>query len=136
MKITGKLPPNIGFSNPEYRFLSFMACDFKITATDTCISHHNLPQDYTIYVPDINAAAILEDGTPILIIDVDDMMRSIDNFLNNKRLKHVGGRGISDKKKSRKRILVCDCRYGCCGIVPVSFDRMWRVLRHPRCVQT
>lgn len=53
MKITGKLPKNIGFSNPEYRFLSFMACDFKTTATDECISHHNLPQEpqyYTIYV--------------------------------------------------------------------------------------
>lgn len=53
MKITGKLPPNIGFSNPEYRFLSFMACDFKTTATDECISHHDLPQEpqyYTIYV--------------------------------------------------------------------------------------
>ena len=41
-------------------------------------------------VPDISAAALMEDGSPILIIDVEDMVRSIDNLLVGRRLRKVG----------------------------------------------
>jgi two-component system sensor histidine kinase and response regulator WspE len=60
-------------------------------------------------VPDLNAAAILEDGTPVIIFDVEDLVRSIDNFLNNRRLRHVGGPGSGKKiQAGPKKILVCD----------------------------
>ena len=29
---------------------------------------------------DISAAALMEDGAPVLIVDVDDMVRSIENW--------------------------------------------------------
>ncbi len=41
-------------------------------------------------VPDINATALLEDGSPVLLIDVEDMVRSIDNLLNGGWLQRVG----------------------------------------------
>ncbi len=59
-------------------------------------------------VSDISSASVLEDGSPVLILDIDDMVRSIDSILNGGRLL-----GISDSKGSgpvsaRKRILVVD----------------------------
>ncbi len=39
-------------------------------------------------VPDISAGAFMEDGSPILIVDVEDMVRSIDTILS-------GGASIS-----------------------------------------
>ncbi len=58
-------------------------------------------------VPNISAGAILEDGTPVLILDVDDLVRSIDNILNLGRLKKVGVyRELRETK--RKHILVVD----------------------------
>ena len=40
-------------------------------------------------VPDISTAALLEDGSPILIIDVEDMVHSVDNLLGGRRLRQV-----------------------------------------------
>jgi len=58
-------------------------------------------------VPNISAGAVLEDGSPVLILDVDDLVRSIDNLLNLGRLKKVGGyRGLKEAQK--KHILVVD----------------------------
>lgn len=58
-------------------------------------------------IPNISAGAILEDGSPVLILDVDDLVRSIDNLLTHGRLNKVG-----DRKElaegSKKRILVVD----------------------------
>jgi two-component system sensor histidine kinase and response regulator WspE len=58
-------------------------------------------------VPNLSAGAILEDGSPVLILDVDDLVRSIDNLLTRGRLQKVGRReqraGVS-----RKRVLVVD----------------------------
>jgi two-component system sensor histidine kinase and response regulator WspE len=57
-------------------------------------------------VRDITATALMGDGSPILIIDVSDLVRSIDNILNSRRLKKVDqGTEIADKQKS---ILVVD----------------------------
>jgi two-component system, chemotaxis family, sensor histidine kinase and response regulator WspE len=59
-------------------------------------------------VPNISAAALMEDGPPILIIDVEDMVRSIDKLLTGNKLDKVSE--YEDKKaiKVRKRILVVD----------------------------
>ncbi len=57
---------------------------------------------------DISAAAILEDGTPVLIVDVEDMVRSIDNLISGNRLKRIDNFEESDIGRRLKRILVAD----------------------------
>ena len=60
-------------------------------------------------VPDILASSILEDGSPILILDVEDVVHSIENLLSGKHLtqsahlKQKGGQEII-----QKRILVVE----------------------------
>jgi two-component system sensor histidine kinase and response regulator WspE len=58
-------------------------------------------------VPNISAGALLEDGTPTLIFDVDDLVRTIDNRLAQGRLKKVGDR-VHHRDEVRKRVLVVD----------------------------
>jgi len=58
-------------------------------------------------VPNISAAAILEDGVPVLILDTDDLVRSIDNLLTYKRPKRVG-QAVAEAETVGKRILVVD----------------------------
>lgn len=52
------------------------------------------------------AAAVLKDGAPVLIMDVDDLVRSIHNLLNQGKLDKIG----PDRSAvtARKRILVVD----------------------------
>lgn len=59
-------------------------------------------------VPDINATALLEDGSPVLLIDVEDMVRSIDNLLNGGWLQRVGLGAKKHAEQKRKRVLVVD----------------------------
>ncbi len=59
-------------------------------------------------VPDISAAALMEDGSPILIVDVEDMVRSVDNLLFGRRLRRVGRAVSAIAGPTRKRILVVD----------------------------
>lgn len=59
-------------------------------------------------VKDINAATILENGDPCLIIDVDDLLRSIDILIAGGRLDKIRREGETSKKKASKRILVVD----------------------------
>ncbi|HNQ63425.1 MAG TPA: hybrid sensor histidine kinase/response regulator [Syntrophorhabdaceae bacterium] len=58
-------------------------------------------------IPNVSAGAILEDGSPVLILDVDDLVRSIDNLLTHGRLHKVGERNQVSEGK-RKRVLVVD----------------------------
>lgn len=52
------------------------------------------------------AAAVLKDGAPVLIMDVDDLVRSIHNLLDREKLGKIGaGRSAA---AARKRILVVD----------------------------
>ena len=37
-------------------------------------------------VPNINSSSVLENGWPVLIVDVEDLIRSIDNLLSGRRL--------------------------------------------------
>ena len=59
-------------------------------------------------IKDIGSGAILEDGSPILIIDVDDVFRSMDQLISGNRLRRIGKLDDSDMKKKIKRILVAD----------------------------
>lgn len=62
-------------------------------------------------VPDIAAAAVMLDGSPVLILDVEDLVRSIDNLLTGKeRLHKIGDAGGEDSPdvKGKKRVLVVD----------------------------
>lgn len=57
-------------------------------------------------VPNLSAAAILDDGTPVLIADVEDLIRSMDHLIQARSLKR------SERTKTavaaRKRVLVVD----------------------------
>ena len=59
-------------------------------------------------VKDISSAAILESGDPCLIIDVDDLLRSVDILIAGGRLDKIRRDSDSQKKKATKRILVVD----------------------------
>ena len=59
-------------------------------------------------VPDINSASLLENGDPVLIIDVEDLVRSIDALLTGRRLKRVESALSPEQPRRRKRILVVD----------------------------
>jgi len=58
-------------------------------------------------VSDISSAAVMEDGTPVLIIDVNDMINSINKILSRKTMEHVVVKKLG-KIIKRKRILVVD----------------------------
>jgi two-component system sensor histidine kinase and response regulator WspE len=59
-------------------------------------------------VPNINAAAILDDGSPVLIVDLDDLRRSIDKLLRSARLQRPGEERVRTLAKRAKRVLVAD----------------------------
>jgi two-component system sensor histidine kinase and response regulator WspE len=58
-------------------------------------------------VKDISAGALLDDGTPLLIVDVEDLLRSVERLVSTGRLAQVR---YDDGKESatRKRVLVVD----------------------------
>jgi two-component system, chemotaxis family, sensor histidine kinase and response regulator WspE len=60
-------------------------------------------------VPDISAVAVMLDGSPVLIFDVEDMLRSVDKMMNKQRFRYVQ-EAVPEKKPkaSQKRILVVD----------------------------
>jgi two-component system sensor histidine kinase and response regulator WspE len=58
-------------------------------------------------VPNVSAGAVMEDGTPILILDVDDLVRSIANLLTHGKLARVGT-GAQGPAAARKHVLVVD----------------------------
>ena len=59
-------------------------------------------------VSDISSASVLEDGTPVLILDIDDMVRSIDSILNGGRLQGISDSAAAGPVSARKRVLVVD----------------------------
>ncbi len=59
-------------------------------------------------VKDISAASILENGDPCLIVDVDDMLRSIDILVAGGRLDRVQEALSQAHSSAAKRILVVD----------------------------
>lgn len=59
-------------------------------------------------VSDISAGALLEDGSPVLIIDVDDMIRSIDKLLSGGHLGRLKYIEPKEGERPPKRILIVD----------------------------
>lgn len=68
-----------------------------------------LPLDHRLgKVQDISAGALLDDGSAVLIVDVEDMLRSVDKLLNTGRLERIDRRHRQAAELTRKRILVVD----------------------------
>ncbi|MDO7899265.1 hybrid sensor histidine kinase/response regulator [Pseudomonas citrulli] len=57
-------------------------------------------------VQDISAGALLDDGSVVLIVDVEDVLRSVDKLLDSGRLERIARQ--SQTQAARKRILVVD----------------------------
>src|SRR6202011_5206928 len=59
-------------------------------------------------IKDIAAGALLENGSPVLIVDIEDMLRSVDKLVSAGTISKVRrGAGTATAKK-RKRVLVID----------------------------
>ncbi len=58
-------------------------------------------------VKDISVAALLDDGSPTLIVDVDDLARSIAKLISKGRVDKVSGENEAEDKVN-KRVLVVD----------------------------
>jgi len=59
-------------------------------------------------IQDISAGALLDDGSVVLIVDVEDMLRSVDKLLDTGRLERIARQGNQAAEAARKRILVVD----------------------------
>jgi two-component system, chemotaxis family, sensor histidine kinase and response regulator WspE len=59
-------------------------------------------------IKDISSGAILDDGSPVLIIDVEDLIRSVEKSIETGTLTHVQVAGSTEKQKKPKRVLVVD----------------------------
>ena len=59
-------------------------------------------------VQDISAGALLDDGSVVLIVDVEDMLRSVDKLLNTGRLERIARHSQHVAQVARKRVLVVD----------------------------
>jgi len=57
-------------------------------------------------IPDISAGALMEDGSPVLVIDIEHLVHSIDNLLSGKQW--IKGVCSSREETTKKRILVVD----------------------------
>lgn len=59
-------------------------------------------------IQDISAGALLDDGSVVLIVDVEDMLRSVEKLLNTGRLERIARHSQQAAQVARKRILVVD----------------------------
>lgn len=59
-------------------------------------------------VPNAGGAAVMEDGSPVLVIDVEDLVRSIDNMLSGGRVVMIERAKLQAEETVRRRILVVD----------------------------
>ncbi len=82
---------------------------------DRCLGERELvvrPLDPRLgKVPDISAAALMGDGSLVLIVDVSDLIRSMNNLLSSDRLVNVSPSPSADDsqpKRDPKRVLVVD----------------------------
>jgi two-component system sensor histidine kinase and response regulator WspE len=60
------------------------------------------------HVPNVQAAAILDDGSPILIVDLDDLRTSIERLLKSGKLLRTDQFAASTPASGPRRILVVD----------------------------
>jgi two-component system sensor histidine kinase and response regulator WspE len=59
-------------------------------------------------VPNINSSSVLENGWPVLIVDVEDLIRSIDNLLSGRRLGKLAAETTAQPTRAPRRVLVVD----------------------------
>jgi two-component system, chemotaxis family, sensor histidine kinase and response regulator WspE len=59
-------------------------------------------------VPNISSSSVLENGWPVLIIDVEDLIRSIENLISGRRLGKLARGSVEREAPATKRILVVD----------------------------
>jgi two-component system, chemotaxis family, sensor histidine kinase and response regulator WspE len=59
-------------------------------------------------VPDVAAASTLSDGTPVLILDVEDLVRSIDALVSGGRLTRARRAAAGAVERRAKRVLVVE----------------------------
>jgi two-component system sensor histidine kinase and response regulator WspE len=59
-------------------------------------------------VPDVAAASTLQDGSPVLILDVDDLVRSIDALVSGGRLTRARRAAADAVQRPARRVLVID----------------------------
>lgn len=94
-------------------------------------------------IKDISAASLTEDGAPLLIVDVEDMLRSLEKLAATDRLALVGREIGVEAGARRKRVLVVDDSFTVRELqrklldhhgydVEVAVDGMdgWNALRH------
>ena len=70
-------------------------------------------------VPNLNSSSVLENGWPVLIIDVEDLIRSIDNLLTGRRVKQAGRAEAAAARKARA------ARSGCWSWTTRSPSASW-----------
>lgn len=59
-------------------------------------------------VQDVSSGAFLEDGSPVLILNPEELMTSIDNFIKGNKPIHISSSKESIAKKLVKKILIAD----------------------------
>ncbi|MCA0420672.1 MAG: hybrid sensor histidine kinase/response regulator, partial [Proteobacteria bacterium] len=59
-------------------------------------------------VKDVSAAALMDDGSPVLILDVEDLIRSMEKLVSGGRLRTLERSMVRTGQKRRKRVLVVD----------------------------
>jgi two-component system, chemotaxis family, sensor histidine kinase and response regulator WspE len=59
-------------------------------------------------IRDIAAGSLMEDGSPVLIVDIQDMLRSVEKLVNDGRLNKVGRGEDVDQRSAKRRVLVVD----------------------------
>ncbi|HTJ92538.1 MAG TPA: response regulator, partial [Pararobbsia sp.] len=59
-------------------------------------------------VRDITAGALMENGDPVLIVDIDDLLRSVEKIVSAGALDKVGRDDVLDGTARHKRVLVAD----------------------------
>lgn len=86
--------------------------DYYGLVVDRFLGEHDLvvrPLDPRLgKVQDLSAAALMGDGTPILIVDVSDLVHSVDNLLNQGNLRRLSNETQTAVQDRRKKVLVVD----------------------------
>jgi two-component system, chemotaxis family, sensor histidine kinase and response regulator WspE len=59
-------------------------------------------------IKDISAGALLDDGSPVLIVDVEDLLQSIGKLASDGRLAAPEPAAAGESRRTRKRVLVVD----------------------------
>jgi two-component system sensor histidine kinase and response regulator WspE len=59
-------------------------------------------------VPDVSSTALMEDGSPLFVLDIDDLVRSIDHIVRGGRLGNVYQAAQEKIQLNRKQVLVID----------------------------